>query len=108
MSIRIPCEHCSGSGKRDLTDIERNTRDAIGKQWASTAGIRGRLTAVQGYKTSANALVNRLHALRLRGLVDMKRLNGKELIWRTVVGGRDIRGEAIEIERWGRTMRGDR
>jgi hypothetical protein len=107
MSIRIACEHCCGSGRRELTDVERYTREAVGAQWSTTADIRARLKRIQGYETSATALANRLTDLLVRGLVERERISGKAYRWRQA-NGRDVKGEAIEVEKWGRTMRGER
>jgi hypothetical protein len=105
--LLLACEHCSGTGRRQLTDQERNTREAMSAAWSSTAEIRERLKRIQGYDTSPTALCNRLNYLAARGLVERKPINGKRHQWRQA-SGRDIKGEAIEVAKWERTMRGVR
>lgn len=107
MRRRIACEHCDGTGMRELTEIEHNTRTAAGARWSETGVIRARLRVIQGYDTTPTALINRLNDLAVRGLVERKAINGRRLAWRQS-SGLDVRGQAIEIERWGRQMRGQR
>lgn len=77
MATTVPCGQCEGRGHRELTRIERETLDAIGDDWRSTADICDRLTMVSG-----TALLNRLNALRVLELVDRRNLSGSHYEWK--------------------------
>ena len=75
---RLPCEHCDGTGKRDLHEHERSTLNAVGKEWRSTAQIN-RTVPIQ-----RTALCNRLVRLWHLGLVVVRTspMNAKVREWR--------------------------
>ncbi len=77
MASTVTCGHCEGRGRRDLTQIERETLGAIGGGWATTTDICSRLHLV-----SVTALGNRLNAMRVLGLVERRSINAASYEWR--------------------------
>ncbi len=31
--VSVACPHCSGTGQRELTEVERETLEAVGEEW---------------------------------------------------------------------------
>jgi DNA-binding HxlR family transcriptional regulator len=77
MAVTVPCRQCDGRGHRDLTQIERETLDALGDDWRSTADTQAKLAGI-----SIQALANRLNSLRALGIVERRSLNGMHYEWR--------------------------
>jgi DNA-binding Lrp family transcriptional regulator len=77
MAVTVPCKQCDGRGHRDLTQIERETLDALGDDWRSTADTQSRLAGI-----SIQALCNRLNGLRALGLIERRSLTATHYEWR--------------------------
>lgn len=79
---KVTCKCCNGTGKRDLTAVERSTIQAVGSEWSTTDQIARRLRDIQGYTTKNPALCNRLVDLHALGLVQRRAASGKHSEWR--------------------------
>lgn len=76
---RVPCAACSGSGSRDLTQLEIATLGALRADlWRTGAEIRVQLSARDN--CAPTALCNRLVKLQALGLVT-RRQRGREAEW---------------------------
>lgn len=73
----VPCGMCAGSGRRFLTQIERNTLASVDSSWSSTATILFNL----GGQLKHTALLNRLNDLAAYDLIERRRV-GKGNEWR--------------------------
>lgn len=78
----VQCEHCRGSGRRELTMVESDTLQAVGSTWSTTDQIALRLWDIQGYAIKGPALCNRLVDLHRIGLVQRRAASGKHNEWK--------------------------
>lgn len=79
---RVHCKACCGTGRRELTTVERSTIQAVGSSWSTTKQIALRLLDIQGYAITIPALCNRLVDLHRIGLVNRREVSGKQNEWR--------------------------
>lgn len=86
MSVSVPCTHCKGSGKRELTDLERTTLDAVSSEWHTTAEIadiirKSMIGSVPIY-LGRRAVLMRLTRLHDLGLIERKSHTEGHYAWR--------------------------
>lgn len=81
---KVFCKCCNGTGRRELTSVERNTIQAVGSSWSTTDQIARRLWDIQGYAIKGPAVCNRLVDLETLGLVERRPASGKHNEWRAL------------------------
>ncbi len=74
----VECKACNGTGRRKLTQVERDTLASIDGSWTLTSQIRYNL----GGRVTWTATLNRLNALVALGLVQRRDGTGRAIEWR--------------------------
>jgi DNA-binding HxlR family transcriptional regulator len=64
--VKVPCEHCAGTGRRELHGQEQLTLAAVGTDWTDTGDIN------RAIPIARSALCNRLVHLVALGLIERR------------------------------------
>lgn len=79
-AMTVACEHCSGTGRRELTDTEMVTMNAVPFRWTATTDVHDSIP--RQLRPSRTALSNRLVELERIGLIERKPRTRRDLEWR--------------------------
>lgn len=89
MSVSVPCAHCKGSGRRDLTDLEQQTLAAVSTEWRTTSEVKQHINVVETQdwvrlreQIGRRAVLMRLTRLYDLGLIERKSHTEGHYAWR--------------------------